>query len=336
MSITTLRLLVLPATLFLFAPSAPAQEEARDPETIPLQFNWAPGLDASVSTELRMLQMARPGISSDVRIVTRYRMLVEEHASGLLVRNTDGELLGIESDPPMAADDPMRLLYQGMSGIDRGYVVSDDGELLDVEGKGEVSAAFRTSLAPFFDSTANTPEMEGTLELLEGMLTPEALVSEANQLWRALISIWTGTDVKVGAVHQSETEELSPILPGITIPMRHETRLLERVPCPNDPETGGCVKLELRSFPDPTALQEMIGAITDQVGLQTLQLGFEEFEQENRVVLVARPESLIPYSMEVSATARAVTSVNGESMVIETLNTSKLTFDYESRQQPDG
>ena len=101
------RPLTLVVAIYVSVPTVgTAQDVAADPDVVLLQFGWFPGLEASVSMEQRMVR-AGQGTDSDIRISTRYHMAVSEHPLGLLVSNTEGELLGVESNVPMPSDNPL-------------------------------------------------------------------------------------------------------------------------------------------------------------------------------------------------------------------------------------
>ncbi len=330
MPATLLRSLALVAAVLVSAPAgAGAQDVATDGEVVLLEFGWAPGLEASVSMEQRILREGQ-STDTDIRISTRYNMTVAEHPSGLVVSSTDGVLISMDSNVPLAPDNPLRLMYDGLSGIDQGYVLSPHGELLDVEGKEQAAAAFRAALAPVLDSASMVPEMQGLVQSFETMLTPDAMVASAAEFWNALVWTWAWEEYEVGIVYEVETEEPSPLMPNLMIPMRYELGFLEVVACPDAEESNGCVRLELRSYPDPAVIQEFMTTFMDQLGAadQGVELEIEEYEQENRIVLVTQPESLIPYSMEITKSIRGVMSENGETAEFNRLDSTALTFEY--------
>ena len=308
-----------------------AQDVVPD-ETLTLRFGWSPGLAGTVDLEQRIVRRGQGPSDTDIQIRTSYGLDVSEHPDGLLVSYTDGRLVSMDSENELAPDNPLETLYGALAGVQSGYVVSPEGELLEMLGAEEAAAAFQQVLGPWADSARAIPEMSQWLQAFEGMLTPDAMVNAAADHWGSLVWSWAGEELGVDLVYEFETEEPSPLLPDVLIPMRYEFGFLERVPCTDEATEVACVRVEIRSYPDPDTatrlLQDFLERMAASMGGGTVAV--HEFEQENLVTVVTRPESLIPYSLVTSKSISGSMTIDGEINQISRLDHSTWSFRYGS------
>jgi hypothetical protein len=313
-----------------------AQETATDglvakiDSVLMLMFEWEPGLSAEVEMAQRMVRQGE-GNDSDVTMRSTFRMDVSEHESGLLVLNHDGRLVGIESDPELPPDNFLHDLYSALSGVDAGYIVSLDGEFLDVVGADEAAEAFRAAMAPVFDSGAAQEELAPLMQTFEQMLTPELMRVSAADQWGGMIWTWAWEEFEIGAVYSLEGEAPSPLLPDIMIPMEYELGFLERVPCEEGSEDArGCVRLELYSYPDPESVMAFMDEFMRRVGplMEEGAIEFKSFEQENHLVVVLDPMTMVPFRYRTSKSISGVMAQDGTDGSFSRLDETELTFRY--------
>lgn len=297
-----------------------------------IEFAWMPGTEARVSTTQRTVRTGQ-GTDTDMTVTGRHRMVVSEHADGLLVSQVDPEIVSVESDPPLEDGNPMLAMYQTLGGIELAYIVSEDGELLDLLGADQAAQAFRTLMAPVLDSANAIPEAQGMVQLLEGVLSEEALFNAAAEHWGAMVWTWAWEEFEEGAAYEFETDEPSPLLPDISVPMRHELGYLDWVPCGRSGENPACVRLTLRSRPATDNLEELMTELFSRMGAAfgDATIGFDEFEQENLVEVVIEPSTLLPHYMLKSKTIRGVIRAEGEPQAFSRLDSTEYVFEYPTR-----
>lgn len=326
-------LLALPSAAYAHQQGPQLPDSLDEPDApILLEFGWQPGMTATVEVAQRTLRRGQGASDTDMTLRSTYRMEVAEHDEGLLVRNFGGSLREMVSDPPMQPGNPLRLMFEAMQGIESAYVVSADGELLEVRGGDEAAAAFRASLSPLFDSIGGQEELAPMVATFEGLVSPDAMTASATEQWMGMVWVWAWEELEEGAVYAFEGEEPSPLVPDVVIPMDYEMGFLEYVPCTEESTASECVQVELYSYPDPEAVKELMARWVERMGalMQGASLVFDEFDQENRIQVVLNPTDLVPYAYRTSKLVRGVIREDGEASEFARLDESELLFRYES------
>jgi len=311
------------------APALQTDSTLAQPTVVVPEFGWRPGVAARVQQAQRIVRKSEGG-GTDISMRSSYAMVVEAHDQGLLVRNYDGQLLDMTSDPPSPADDELEAMYRALSGVKAAYVVSEDGELLELEGVDEAAAAFRSALVSALDSVAETEEMAPLMEMFEGMLSPAAMFSLAEEQWNGMIWNWAWEEFEEGAVYEATSEEPSPLVPDVAFPMEYEFGFLEFVPCRPQEQEPRCVSLEMYAYPDSEAAKEIMAAFFQRMGaaMQGATLLVDEFVQVNHIAVVLDPVNMLPYAYHASKSIEGVISENGKANPFSRLDQTELTFEY--------
>ncbi len=281
----------------LLGPSIGLAQEEPDTaaEVVAIRFDWPVGLRAEV-TASRQRERETEGKVSGFNIASEYRFEVSDHDAGLLVNLTDFRISDISADPGVA--DFFANAMNQFAGISPDYIVSREGELLQLVGLDEIVAASRALLGPMLDSLKTmSPE---AASLVESMLSESYFMSQAAEEWNAAVGLWLDADFEVGAVYVLEQEEPSPVLPDVLIPFYYEFSLSDHAPCHDSAAPRSCVVLEMVSFPDADAVKSLLSDIMQRIAGREIvgQFYFEELEVENTVRLVTEPATLIPHSVE--------------------------------------
>ncbi len=281
----------------LLVPTAGLAQEERDtaPEVVPIRFDWPVGLRAEVVAS-RQRERETDDKTSGFSMVSEYRFEVSAHDAGLLVFLSDFRISDFSADPAVA--DFFGNVQGQLSGIAANYIVSREGELLQLEGLDELVARSRALLGPMLDSLRNLRAEAASF--LESMLSESYFMSQATEEWNAIVGLWLDADFEVGAVYVLEDEEPSPVLPDVSIPYYYEFSLIDYAPCHESAAPRSCVVLEMVSFPDANEVKSLLGDVMQQIAGREIvgQFFFEEFDVENTVTLVTEPSTLIPHSLE--------------------------------------
>jgi hypothetical protein len=271
-------------------------------EVVALSFDWPVGLSAQIDFSQR--RIARRGIGSDtLDMATTYRMRVEEHPRGLLMRTEGTEPMRL-ADSNADREVLMRDIMARLNSLVLSSVVSRDGTLLDVEGLGEMREAVRASLQPLIrDLGPVGPEFR---RIMDQMMSDEVLFAAAEDDWNAIVGFWAGADLEIGWTYESQGEAPLPIYPDRTIPYDHEFSVLGRADCDTGDEmpTGECVHLHLVTRPNEAALAAAISEILPPLRVDGQQVGGPRMrlEVEHYVWLRAEPEGLLPHIIEMGST----------------------------------
>lgn len=290
-----LALLALVAALAC-PPSIPAQEE-RDttPEVVAIRFDWPVGLEAEV-TASRERERETKGKTSGFSIGSEYRLHVSDHDAGFLVKVTEFSITDFPAGPGVA--NLFTNALNRFSGISPDYIVSREGELLQLVGLSEIVAQSRTLLGAMLDSLRASNA--DAASFIETMASEEYFMSQAAEEWNAAVGLWLDADFEVGAVYVLEQEEPIPFFSDVLVPFYYEFSLSDYAPCHESASPRSCVVLEMVSSPDADEIKRLLTDIMKRIaGRQVAgQFFFEELEIENTVRLVTEPATLIPHSVE--------------------------------------
>lgn len=271
----------------------PANAQAKA-DSVSLRFAWPVGMTAHVDQESSRVQVS-PQRRDSIGVRSRYRLTVSAHPKGRLIQS-DSFVVTSASSGRAGTVDPQQL-YARLGSVQPSYVVTTDGEFVGLEGIERTKRVLDEILAPLRREMADAPpELKA---LMESATSPQALTATAAQDWNALAGTWVGANWEVGAAYESSTEEPSPIIPGLVIPMRQEFSAAERVPCYGDETAHRCVRLEMVSVADSAALRRIISEFITKVAPKTATAlaGLQSMRSLNRLTVIVDPRDLRPYAM---------------------------------------
>lgn len=313
------------------APSLAAQDSARDSrsDVIVTRFDWPVGTHGEVTTYQRTVREGG-GTDSDMTIEGSYEFDVESHPEGIRVRHGSFTTTAIESEPELPPDNPVRVLYESVGGVQPDYVVSPSGALLRVEGLDEMRDWMNGALAPVLDSL---PPSSGRQirSMMDQLTSREYLFSQLSDQWQMMVGAWVDADLVIGEVYELESEAPSPLLPDRMIPFLLRFSAEERVPCSEDHPPGSCVRFRFRSFPDPDSTAALVRDLTAELGgaagARAASM-IESMEQENSVTLVAEPATLLTHRYHMRRTIRLGGQEDGREATSRRLDETIYRFDY--------
>ncbi len=310
-----------------------SQDEPVAPsDVVTVTFDWQPGMRAQV--EARRFQVrARNGVPDTTVTTMTYRMTVTEHARGRLISYSDfGQPdAGL---PAMPGTVDATAIAERLGSTMPALLVSDAGELIDVTILESVREETRRQLQPLLDSIAELgAELSAELRyLMDQVLSAEFLRAQAEEDWNALVWMWAGEEYEIGAVYELEVEEPSPLFPDRLIPVVYQFALTDRVPCSAADADTSCVRLTMASWPEATAVRELLTDVLDRIAGQNLTgvVGYESLEAENWVELVTEPSSLRPHAIEVGQAIEMTGAKIGEpTESFMQVRTRSYRFSYE-------
>jgi hypothetical protein len=316
-----MRSLVALVALVGLAPGGTLAAQTVATDSVALRFAWPVGTEARVQfTQVIERQGDRPQ-PSRVEIEGDFTMHVHEHPQGLLVEHLDPVVTHLEASPPLAADDPHRLVYGRLGTPTPHYVVSRDGDLVGVDGVPALAAALAELLGP-------AAAQSGALESLgRELLNEQMLVGLARERWNALVGTWAGTTFAVGEPLATETEEAHPLLPSIVLPYVYRFELLGMEPCDEGrPDGPRCARLGILSLPDPEQLSAMMSKALADMGLPSMS--FDGLAQHTQVELLADPGTLLPRELVMSKVVEGVLKEGDQSRVFRRVDGWRLIYSY--------
>lgn len=293
------KLLWMTAAAALACAAPLAAQEAAPADTVRLRFGWAPGMEAEVESE--QVRMRSTGERRDsMRIASTHRLRVAPHPRGLAVSYSDARWTELPQEEGIAAEF-WHALAETASGGRPELVLSPEGEFVEVQGMEALAADLRAAMQPLMEEIEGA-EAEQVRQMLQGILSPEALSASSAEEWNALVGTWIGADLEVGAVYEFEEASELPILPGVEIPFLVEFAAVARVPCTPGESQPRCVQLEMVSVPDEEALAEAIVELGRRFGVPAEEMRevVARMSVETSALLITEPETLRPHLMEIT------------------------------------
>jgi hypothetical protein len=307
------------------APITAAAQNAPRPDTAKLTFNWPATVRARVDAQ-RYRERVSNGKhdTSDVRL--SYRMTAQRTGNEYVVRFSDFQL----PQTPGGARSGEAAFMERLGGIAPSYRVNAEGEFTGLESPGLIRAFIDSMLTSLTarDGPPPGPEMK---QFLRTMLSDEVLAASAAQEWNALVGTWLGAELEVGQAYGTEGEEPVPIFQNATVKFEYEFAALRRMPCDSvaSPTARDCVELQMVSRPDSAAMRQMLQRFMSTLAPDAAQdMGFADFDVENVVTLVARPESLLPVSLVVTKEVTGTVRERGKTQKVYQYDVKSQRYSY--------
>lgn len=280
-------------------------------DTVALRFDWPLGLTAFVETERSTLTTGSRGPSSTT-VRMSYRIDVEEAQDGRLIRRRDIRAEDPESGQIYPLDQLPEPLASQLTAVFPSFVVSDEGQLVRLEGIEPVIEEAQRKLESRLAELP--PESAEAKALAATRVSEEHLLEAAREHWDQLAGAWAGASLVVGEDYQRKDRLVVPALGGPRILSRVEFGVGQRIPCGEEMTAANCVEIEVRSRPVPEALAQLEQGMRERSHTATPggRGALESFEIEESSYLVIEPATLIPHYLETTTKFRATLRRPGE------------------------
>lgn len=283
-------------------------------DTVRLAFGWTPGLHGEVQLTRVRINGSGPARADTSTLRTTYSLAVSKVEDGLRVEVGDFKVPAIpESDETAAA-------IALISSFSPSYVLSPGGDLLRLDGTEELATRVRSML----DSMLTKLELPAAKQALNGMVSEETLSAQLSEEWTALIGVWLGAELEVGSLYELEAEEALPLPGNPVVPFKFEFGVIDRVPCDREDQATSCVKLVMRSFPDPEVMKQFLRDLGNSMladSPEVPEMVFHDLSVFSESVLVTSPKTLIPRTLSITKRIDGLLTSGGvEERVSQTRN----------------
>lgn len=295
-------LLFVLAPVAAFAQGAPKKAEPA-PDVAKLTFAWPASVRARVEAE-RYRERDSDGKHDTTLARISYRMTAERQGEEYIIRFDDFQLPGGPAIPASEA-----ALVERLGGIIPSYRVNAAGEFKRLEAPEKIRAVVDSMIASA--TPKDKPVPAELKQFLATMTSDEVLTAGAAQEWNALVGTWIDAEFEVGQAYVTSGEEPVPIFQNANVRFDYEFAVLRRLSCDSvaAPKARDCVELQMISRPDTAAMRELIGRFMSSLIPDAGGVVFTNFDVQNVVTVVARPETLLPMYLsiykEVTGAARA-------------------------------
>ena len=272
---------------------------------VSLTFAWPAGMAATIEVE-RSKTLDSPEGRRTTGAAMRYRMRVAAHKDGRLIEYDNFEPIGIQ----LAAAEQSALV-DIVSSLMPSLVVSNTGKFVRV---GDLTG-IRTAIRQITDAARNQAPagaVPANLQaLLDGLSTDEVLTRMAASDWEAFIGTLVGFEGKIGDAFEFESEEPSPVVPGLMVPMRTSFGAVRHAPCAPGHAGDSCVEMRVRSVVAPGGMQVVLKRMLE--GVKALEgLRYDRFDVVTEVVTILEPSTMRPYQISQTKTADFTMTMPGK------------------------
>jgi hypothetical protein len=299
------------ALLALAANVGCARPVGTESDSFALRFDWPIGLTAFVETE-RSTRKAGPQGSSSQTVRMSYRIEVEAAPDGRLIRY--GEVRA--EDPHSGRSYPLDELPEPMASqfvaLLPSYVVNDEGRVVRlVDSDALIDEARRKMRSQLARTLGEEADVEA---IVAANVNEENLLELAREHWNRLAGEWSGMNLRLGEIHESEGRLAVDPLGGVEIPAAREFVVGQRLPCDEEMTQAACVEIEIHWRPLPDALARLERAMRE--ASRAARAGtfgmLEDIEIEQSSYLVTEPSTLIPHYLETTTKFRATLPDRGD------------------------
>lgn len=316
-----LRFLVAVA-LALPAAARAQNQQAAAAETVALRFAWPASLSATVESERIRVRKAETADSS-AAAVTYHMQSGKGQGAERLVRFSDFEL-----QAPGRAEPRVQEMIEQISQLVPSYRINNAGEFLGVYEVGKLKARMDTMMAPLL-----AEDSSGQLQSLVASLVSEQYLNGVTaQEWNALVGTWVGADLELGQVYELEEQAPVPIIPGATVKMVSEFAVEARVPCAEDAQKKQCVQIHLYAEPDSAAMKAVLQQFMERIsgsGAAAQVPVFDDLSIRSELLLITRPETLVPHYLELVKTVEGRGRLGSESAPFSQTDRRRYWYTYD-------
>ena len=294
-------------------------------DTAKLTFRWPENVTARVDAQ-RYRERHNGGRhdTSDARV--SYRMTAQRSGAEYVVRFSDFQMHG-EAREARASE--AAAFMERLGGIAPSYRVTAAGEFARLESP-DMLRKLIDSLLTSMSAKEGAPPPQ-LMQVMTSMLSDEVLTATAAYEWNALVGAWVGAELEVGEVYGSEGEEPVPIFQNATVKFQYEFSAVRRMSCDSvaAPQARDCIELEMVSRPDSAAMRQLLERFMGTFAPEEAKaVGFTDFNVENVVTLVARPESLVPVSLVVAKHVTGTVRSGGKTSKMDQLDVKSQRYTY--------
>jgi hypothetical protein len=309
-------------------PAVALAQEAKKPavkvDTAKLTFRWPENVTARVDAE-RYRERHSGEKHDTIAAGASYRMTAQRTGNEYVVRFADFRLVdGVDAASPEVA-----AVVQRIGALMPSYRVSAAGEFTRLESPDTFRASIDSMIMTLIAKDRPPPPQ---LKQVMSTLTSDAVLTAAvAQEWNALVGTWAGAELEVGEAYLTEGDEPIPAFQNATVRFEYEFAALRRMSCDSVAAPGArdCVELQMVSKPDSAAMRQLLERVMGSLAPDVAKdMGFADFNVENVITLVARPESLLPVYLVVSKEVTGAVRTGGKIEKVYQLDVKSQRYTY--------
>jgi hypothetical protein len=283
-----------------------------------LSFNWPKRLTSNATLHTKR---DKRGEVSDLRLKAVTSVRPSGRNELLVSSRVTSRKMTTNTKDDKKADFMQQLLKEAMTD----YVVSEDGEFLRIDNLGAYQQRIEAAILKGLKD-APAAGREKARQLIQQVLSEEALAAMIESEWNNLVGTWTGGSYVPGRNYEFQLSYQSPALGAQEFPMQVTQQLKGHTPCHAGAGAKSCVRLIQTS--------RVAGAdftrATDRLVRKTVggAVKVDDVEVVKTYEIVTDPKTLLPYSVQSREVKTVVVSGGGKSQTSKEIEESNTVYSY--------
>lgn len=304
---------LLAAPALLRAQTAPAPADTG--EVVELRFAWAPGSAATVTLEGSRVRTGAIAQAIDVSTASTYRLVVEPHPRGRLVRMTDFRFTRL---PELDSVSLALVRATGSITSSLAFVVDEEGSFVALEDAPGLRARLQALVVDPVLAELGPDAAPQVRQMLASFVSDPVLSASASQEWSLQVGTWVAADLEIGVPYEVDMPVAVPFFPGAELSINHQFVVRGRVPCTEGAADSACVALEMVARPDPEAMRELVHQVVERLGAPAAEVesALAGVQGESTIEAVMEPSTLRPHRVVVVKTS-VIRGSEGEARQVE-------------------
>lgn len=278
--------------LIIFFLSSPVVADEAG-EVVKLEFAMEAGLEAHTKFIAEQVRVKNGEEQVHATMNAEGRFRIEGHPEGLvIIQNFDD----VDFDADMGEHtDLMTKMVETASAVETRYIISNNGEILGVEGLEPLIEILQKTTESIIDDFPE--EVKSKLRNFQSQLiNKDNFISKATEQWSGVVQQWLGAEFEKGFYYTIEYSEQVPAFGGVELGFNGTYEYLGKTHC-NDTDTEqSCVELLFQSTLLPDSAEQFTNAMVKQLNLQVPD-GFV-ISADTNLLLVTEPDTLKPHYLE--------------------------------------
>lgn len=290
-------------------------------DTVVLQFNWQAGIHSSAKVVAERVSVKNDQETIQSTMTANVISRLEAHPDGFSVFQTTDNV-NIQADMGEMTQ-YIKPLMESVSTVDTQYIVSNTGELLDIEGLEPVIESLRETIGLMVDDSP--AEIKPVLNnMATQMVNKEHMVSKAFDSWNAQVQQWIGAEFEKGYYYAVEYSEPVVAFGGLELDFTGAYEYQGKAECNETGKEQGCVVLLFTSSLLPASAAQLTDIVIQQMNLP-IPDGLE-MSLDTSILLITEAETLKPHYYEKIQTTTFPNKNEAETE--QRINRSSYTYTY--------
>ena len=287
-------------SLFLTLPAL--ADEVND--TVALTFDWSDVGNSRVEFVAERIQISDGVRSVQSTMTGEGRARLQTHPKGFQITQNQ---FNVKLDTDMGElTNFLKPMIESVTSMETKTVVSETGELLDIEGLEPAIESLKKSMNVLIDDSPE--EVRSMMQnLIPQLVSEEAITKSVYEQWGAVVQQWAGAEFEKGYYYNVEYADRAAAFGGITLGFTGYYEYVGKANCNEQDKLKSCVELSYQSSLSPESAELLTNAVFKQMSVPVPE-GFV-MSIDSSILLITEAATLKPHYLE---KIKTITSPNAD------------------------